>query len=147
MLASLIATFLSGEALDAVRRARATAIIYVVVAMLALTGIGFLIGAAYIAIARRYGNFEAALAFGIAFILIAVLVLLVRRIAMSIRRSRRKRRAVDLATIAGTAAVTALPLLLRSRAGLIAPLIALAAYVIYRENWKDRPGDDPKGDE
>ena len=35
-----------------------------------------------------------------------------------------------------------LPVLLKSRAGIIAPLVAFAAYAIYRENRKGKP-DDP----
>ena len=46
--------------------------------------------------------------------------------------------AFDLATIAGVAAVSVLPLLMKSGGlGLLAPLVALAAYAIYRENRKD----------
>jgi len=70
----------------------------------------------------------------------AALVLAIRAIAASLRR-RPSRRTIDLATIAGAGAVSALPLLLRSRAGIISPLIALAAYAIYRENRKKKSDD------
>jgi EamA domain-containing membrane protein RarD len=141
MLASLIAAFVSGEAANAARRAKGAVIAYVVVAILALTGIGFLVGAAYVVAARRFGSVEAAIGFGVAFILIALLILLVRKIAASMRARRSRRRAVDIATIAGAAAVSALPLLLRKggASGLVVPLIAIAAYAIYREHKKDDP--------
>lgn len=142
MLASLIAAFVSGEAMDIARRARTTLIIYVLVAMLVLTGIGFLVGAGYIAAAREYGSLEAAIGFGLGFLAIAIVVIAARAIASSVRRSRRKRRSLDFATIVGAAAVTALPLLLRSKGGLIAPLIAAAAYMVYRENRKPDDPDD-----
>lgn len=147
MLASLIATFVSGEAKEAARRAKTKAIVYIVTAVLALTGIGFLIGAAYIAAARRYGSFEAALSFGIAFLMVAILIAAVRSIASSSRRRRRDRRTADLAAIAGTAAITALPLLLKSKAGIIAPLLAVVGYMIYRENRKSGPRDPDPRDE
>jgi hypothetical protein len=145
MLASLIAAFVSGEAMDVARRAKWTAIAYLIAAIFCLCGLGFLIAAAYMAAARRFGSIEAAIGFGIAFLLLTALVFAIRAIAASLRR-RPSRRSVDLATIAGAGAVSALPLLLRSKAGIISPLIVLAAYAIYRENRKKRPGDFDKLD-
>jgi len=146
MLASLITAFVSGEAMEIARRARTTLIIYVLVAILALTGIGFLVGAGYIAAANRYGNFEAALGFGVGFLVIAVVLVAARSIVASSRRKRDKRRSIDLATIVGAAAVTALPMLLRSKGGVIAPLIAAVAYMVYRENRKNEPDDRADSD-
>lgn len=140
ILASLIGGFISGEALDMARRAKTTALIYLIAGVLALIGLGFLVGAGYIAAARQYGSFEAALGFGLGFLAAAGLILLARTLARSPRRLRRHRRKADLATIAGTAAVTALPFLLRSKAGVLAPLIAVAAYMIYRESRTTRDG-------
>ena len=139
MLASLIGAFISGEALNAARRARNAAIAYAFVGLLVLTGLGFLTGAAYVAASRRWGSLEAAIGFGLVFLLVAVLILVVRWIAGSVRRSRAKRRGADIATIAGAAAVTALPLLLKSRLALVAPLLGIVAYAIYREQSR-RPG-------
>jgi hypothetical protein len=39
--------------------------------------------------------------------------------------------------------MSVLPTLLKSRAGIIAPIVALAAYAIYRENIGTKP-DDPE---
>lgn len=144
MLASLITAFISGEAVDIARRARTTFIIYVLASILAVTGIGFLVGAGYIAAAERYGSLAAAIGFGLGFLAVAIIVLASRSVVLSARRRREKRRSLDLAAIAGAAAITALPVLLRSKAGLIAPLIAVAAYMIYRENRKP---DDRESDE
>jgi hypothetical protein len=143
MLASLIGAFISGEAMDAVRRAKTAAIIYMSAAILFLCGVGFLIGAGYIAAARRYGSLEAAIVFGVGFILIGGILLAIHAIVASARR-RRKRRSIDLAPLAGAAALTALPLLLKRGGGMaaiLAPLIGFAAYAVYRENHKAGPDD------
>jgi ABC-type uncharacterized transport system permease subunit len=146
MLASLIASFASGEVMNVVRRAKSAAIAYLLASVFALVGIGFLIGALFTWAARRFGTIEAAIGFGVAFFLIAIVVLLVHSIASRSRARRTRRRSVDLATVAGVAAVSVLPVLLKSRAGLVAPLVALAAYAIYRENRKDKPGGDKRDD-
>jgi hypothetical protein len=146
MLASLIGSLISGEAIKAARRARIAAIVYLVVAVLAAVGLGFLIGAGYIVAARRFGSLAAALGFGLGFVLAAAIVLAVHAIGAARRRRRRDRLGAELATLAGAAAVTLVPVLLRSRAGLLGPLIAVAAYAIYRENSKDRPGDPDRDD-
>jgi hypothetical protein len=143
MLASLIAAFVSGEAMNIVHRAKVAAIAYTLAVLCGLCGLGFLIGAGYIVTARRYGDLEAAIGFGVGFILIASLILAVRAIAARSRVRRAKRRGADLATIAGVAAASALPVLLKSRAGIIAPIVAVAAYAIYRENLGKKP-DDPE---
>jgi hypothetical protein len=143
MLASLIGAFISGEAVNIARRAKAAAIAYLVAAVFLLCGAGFMVGAGYIAAARRLGSIEAAIAFSVGFILIGAIVLAVHAIVASARRQRKKR-AVDLATIAGAAALTGVPLLLKRGAGMgaiLAPLIALAAYAVYRENHKGGPND------
>ena len=136
MLASLIAAFASGEAMNAVHRAKVTAIAYLLAAIATLCGLGFLIGAGYIAASRRFGDMEAAIGFGVGFLLIALIILAIRSITARSRARRKRRRGADLATIAGVAAVSVLPALLKSRAGIIAPLVAFAAYAIYRENQK-----------
>ena len=106
MLASLIAAFASGEAMKIVHRAKVTAIAYLLAAIATLCGLGFLVGAGYIAASRRYGDMEAAIGFGVGFMLIALLILAVRSIAARSRARRARRRGVDLAAIAGVAAVS-----------------------------------------
>jgi protein-S-isoprenylcysteine O-methyltransferase Ste14 len=142
--ASLIAAFVSGEALVAVRRAKGNAIAYIFVAIFGMVGVGFLVGAGYIAAARRFGSLEAAIGFGVGFLLVALLIIIGRKIALSRRRSRTERRKADMAAIIGAATVSALPLLLRSRAGLVGPLVALGLYALYRENIrsKDEPDEE-----
>ena len=110
-------------------------------AIAGLCGIGLPGRRGYIAAARKFGGVEAAIGFGVGFMLIALIILAVRSIAARSRARRARRRGVDLATIAGVAAVSVLPALLKSRAGIIAPIVALAAYAIYRENQNNKPDD------
>ena len=148
MLASLISGFASGETLAAIRRARTAAIVYAVAAVMALCGLGFLVGAAYIWTAGRYGSMAAALGFGAGFLVIAALMLLIYQISAGSRARRRaKRRDADLKAIGITAALAVLPTLLKGKGGLgviLGPAVALAAYAIYRENVK--PGTDDRDD-
>lgn len=146
MLASLIASVASGEAVVAVKRAKRRAIAYVLASILLLCGLGFLVGAAYIWTARRYGPLEAALGFGGGFIALGLIVIIVH--VISSRTGRRRevdRRKADLTAIGVATALGVLPGLLKGKGGLgvvIAPVVALAAYAIYRENTRRDP-DDP----
>jgi uncharacterized membrane protein len=145
MLASLIGALISGEAVEAARRARATAVAYLLAGILCLCGAGFLVGAAYIATARNFGPITAAVSFGIGFVVLGGLVLAVQKVAAAIRKRGRSRFATEFATLAGAAAMAGLPLLLR-RGGVsavIAPLLALVGYAIYRENAQEPPAGDP----
>lgn len=143
MLASLIASFASGETALAVRRARRAAIAYMLAGVAALCGFGFLVGAAYIWASQRYGAIEAALGIGVIFLLLAGLVLVVHTTTSRIQAKRaRDRRASDLTTVAVASALAVLPTLLRGKAGLgivIAPVVALTAYAIYHENRAKTP--------
>ncbi len=141
-LGTLIASLATAEAGLALQRMKRAAAFYVIAALGLACGIGFFVGAAYIAAARRYGDVEAAIGFGFGFIAVAILVLLIHRFTSS-RSARRvaDRRSADTKTLAGAAAIAFLPILMRSRAGLIAPLVAIAAYAIYNENRK--PPRDP----
>lgn len=145
MLASLIAGLASGETAAAIRRARLAAIVYLLAGAAALCGVGFLIGAAFIWAASRYGSMAAALGFGIGFLVVSGIILLVFRLSAGRRKaSQAKRRKADMTAIGVTTAVALLPTLLRGKGGLatlVAPALAAAAYAIYQENKK--PGSDP----
>ena len=137
MLASLLASLASGETLQAVRRARRAAIAYLFAGVAVAIGVIFL--------SERYGRLETAIGFGVGFIVLALLVLLVHRLTATSRARRAaERRKSDLTAMGVAAALAALPTLARSRVGLgalLAPAIAGVAYAIYRENV--RPGPDP----
>jgi undecaprenyl pyrophosphate phosphatase UppP len=146
MLASLIASLASGETVVAIRRARRTAIVYLLAGMAGLCGVGFLIGALYIWLSERYGRLETAIGFGVGFIVLAALILLVHRLTAGSRaRQAAERRKSDLTAVGVAAALAALPGLTRSRAGLgalIVPALAVIGYAIYRENSKPRTDPD-----
>ncbi|TPN78648.1 hypothetical protein FJ987_20130 [Mesorhizobium sp. CU2] len=142
-LISLISGFASGEALAALKRARMAAIFYTLAAVFALCGVGFLIGAAYIWLASRYGSLATSLGFGIGFLVLAGLVLLIHKLTNGLRaRKRARRRNADMTAVGVTAALALLPALARSKGGLgilAAPALAAVAYAIYRENVKSTP--------
>jgi undecaprenyl pyrophosphate phosphatase UppP len=147
MLASLIASLASGETVVAIRRARRAAIV-LAAGTAGLCGVGFLIGALYIWLSERYGRLETALGFGVGFIVVALLILLIHRLTAGSRARRAtERRKSDLAAMGIAAALAALPGLMRSRAGLgtlLGPALAVVAYAIYRENSRPKPDrDDP----
>lgn len=150
MLASLIASLASGETVVAIRRARRAAIVYLLAGTAGLIGVGFLIGALYIWLSERYGRFETALGFSVAFIVLALFILLAHRLTAGSRaRSAAERRKSDLTAIGVAAVLAALPGLMRSRAGLgtlLAPALAVVAYAIYRENSRPKPGRDDATD-
>ena len=150
MLASLIAGLASGETAMAVRRARRAAIAYLVAGMAGLCGVSFLIGALYIWLSERYGSLETAIGFGIGFLVLAGLILIVHRLSAGVRAKRAAdRRKADLTAMGVAAALAALPTLLRSRAGLgalLTPALAVVAYAIYRENSGSKPDPDQPSD-
>lgn len=150
MLASLIASIATGEAGLAVRRTRRAATAYLAAGVLGVCGIGFLVGAAYVWAARRYGHIEAALGFGVGFLVISGLILLVHKLAAQARvRDQQRRRKADLAALGTAAAMAAVPTLLRSKGAmgaLLGPLVALAAYQIYRENRRPDADDGVAGE-
>ncbi|OQM76175.1 hypothetical protein [Manganibacter manganicus] len=137
-LSSLIAGLASGETVALVRRARWTALVYTIAALAGLCGIGFLIGACYVWTSRQYGVLHAAFGFGIGFLVLAGLIILVSRFTAALRaRKRATQRRSDMTAIGVTAVLAVLPSLLRGKRGiglLLAPAAALAAYAIYREN-------------
>lgn len=142
-LVSLISALASGEAMAALQRARITAILYGLAAILALCGVGFLIGAAYIWLAARYGPLAASLGLGLGFLVAAGLILVVHKLTTSVRDRRRAReRQADMTAVGIAAGLALLPALVKSKAGLgavVAPALAVVAYAIYRENTKPPP--------
>lgn len=150
MLASLLAGLASGETVAAMRRARLAAIVYSLAGIAALCGLGFLVAAAYIWTAGRYGPIAAALGFGAGFLVLAGILLLGFRFSAASRARRRaSERKADVTAIGVTAALAALPVLIRGKGGLgvlLAPAMALAAYAIYRENARPGPRDPPASD-
>lgn len=139
MLAVLIQSLAAGETMRVAKRVRRAMIDYLIAGVCLAIGVGFLIAAGYIFVAERYGALYTALGFGLGFIAIAGIALAVHAIRSRLEAKRRaeEARKAQLTTLAGAAALTVLPALLKGRGGvlqMLAPLLAMAAYTIYREN-------------
>jgi formate hydrogenlyase subunit 3/multisubunit Na+/H+ antiporter MnhD subunit len=144
MLASIIRSLASGEVSDIFGRFRRAAIVYVLAAVAAICGIGFLVAAGFVAAVHRFGAIPAAIYFGIGFIVIAILLVGIYAAVEARTRARRRKKArkAELSGVLGAAALAALPSLLRSRLGVLevlAPFAAIAAYEVYKENRSRRP--------
>ena len=149
MLASLIASVVSGEASDAVARTRRALVVYAAAALLILCGAGFLLGAAFVAVAREIGTVHAALWFGGGFVLLALVIVVVHRISARVSARRAAaRRQTEMKAVASAAALALLPTLLAGRGRslvLIAPAVAALAYAVWRENApRKRDGTPPE---
>ena len=122
-------------------RVKSLVILNAVIIVFTLCGAGFLVGAGYIALADWVGGLYAALIFGGAFLLLALSVYLGSRIGEG-RRKREvatRRKSSETSAFVTTAALTALPVLLKSplvrTLGL--PAAAIAAFLLVR-NGSDK---------
>jgi hypothetical protein len=154
MLASIIRSLASGEVSDIFGRLRRAAIVYALAALAVACGVGFLIAACFMLAARRFGPIEAATGFGIGFVVIAILLVVIHAVVQARGKARRKRKArkAELSGMLGAAALAALPSLLRSRLGILevlAPFAAIAAYEVYKENRprKQRRPENPQDED
>lgn len=143
-LLTLISSIASGEAMDAARRAKRTAMFMAVALVFLLCGVGFGIGAGYVAAAERYGSFHASLGFAGGFVALAILIVVIHKIIVAVEQSRiEKRRRSEVSAIATTAAIAAVPALLATKGGrtvgMFLPLVAVLGYAIYNENRKRTP--------
>lgn len=135
-LASLLGLEVEGLA----ARAKSTALVYGLVALFGLVAAGFLLAAGFMALADVVGPIYSALIFAGVFLLLALAVYLGSLIGRS-RRQRElaeKRRATETGTLLTTAAITALPMLVRMpimRVGL--PIAAIAAFALLRDKGED----------
>lgn len=129
------------EVEEITERVRAMAIIYALIGLFLLLGLGFLLAAGFMLVAARLGPLYAALIFAGAFLLLALAVYLGARIGE--RRHKRqlvdRRRASETGTLLATAAVTALPVMLKAplpvKLGL--PLAGLVALALMRDDDAD----------
>lgn len=144
MLARLAAALATGEIMEFIARLRRRVLFYLLAVVLALCGLGFLVGALYILAQREWGSLYASLWFGIGFLVLAGLTVLIVRMVGAVRSRRAaRRRNTEMRTLAGTAAIALLPTLLaRSRLVVLAPLAAALGYAIFRENRRPDPDDE-----
>jgi len=135
------------EADALVQRAKGQLVLLLAVGTLALVGFVFLLIAAYAALYPRFGAVWSPLILaGIAFAF-ALVILLATRIGEHIRRRRlaERRRSSETTALVTSAAVTALPVLLKSPAlrSLALPLALAGAWMVYsRSTGTRRPDDD-----
>lgn len=123
-------------------RVRTLMIVYAVIGALILTGLIFLLVAAYLALAQFIGPIYSALVLAVAMLLIAGIVLLAIRIGETRRRREiaQRRRSSEAGAFATTAALTALPAIVRSPSLrlLAIPAVAAAAFVLVRNARKGK---------
>lgn len=122
-------------------RLKRTIIVNAVMAVFGLIGVSFLLLAGYLATSEVVGPVYAALIFGGVFVVLALAVYLGSRLGET-RRKREiveKRRSSETGALLTTAAITALPMLLKSPAvrTLGLPAAALAAFLVLRSKDKD----------
>jgi uncharacterized membrane protein len=117
-------------------RVKKTIIVNAAMIVFGLAGVIFLVGAGFLALAGQVGAIYAALIFSGVFLLLAIAVYLGSRIGET-RRKREiadKRRSSETSAFVTTAALTALPVLLKSpllrTLGL--PAAAIAAFLLVR---------------
>jgi hypothetical protein len=146
MLRALLAALISGEAKAFAGRARTAAALYLLASVALAAGIAFLVGAAFLLAAERFGSLRAAIGFGLGFVVAGAGLLAVNALlAGAWRRKRKAERGAEFRALAATAALVALPSLLKSRTGLVGlllPVVGLVALKILDENRQTDGGRD-----
>ncbi|WP_312797884.1 hypothetical protein [Tianweitania sp.] len=148
MIGPLIAAFATGEIGLTVERTKRAVLAYVVALVFVLLGVSFLLVAGYIQLARMFGPLVAALGLGIGFVVIGGIVLVVHQSrARTEQRRVAEKRKTDLVSLGATAAIAALPNMMRGRRGratgaaaAVTPLVLGVAYALYQRR---RNADDP----
>jgi hypothetical protein len=131
-----LAALLGIEVEAITERVRNAIIANAVMLVLGMVGAVFLLIAGFLALADLYGPIYAALILGGIFLVLALAVFIGTRIGEGRRRheAKIKRRTTDTSALVTTAALTALPMLLKSplarTVGL--PAAAIAAYLMVR---------------
>ena len=141
MLKSVITSLISGEMKDLTGRAKGALMLYVLACVSAVVGLGFLVGAAFVIAATRYGALNAALGFGVGFLALALLFIAINSMqAKAWKRKREAQRSGEIKLLAATALIAALPGLLKTKSGIagaLMPIVGLIALKIYDENRGD----------
>lgn len=146
-LLTALASILGIEVTELINRLRKDAMAWLVIGLFGLVALAFLLVAAHTALVGWIGPIWAPLLIAGVSLAIALLIFIVVRIIESIaaRKEAQRRRAAETTALATTAAITALPMLLKS------PLLrnvglplggALAA--LYFLSKAERPDDKPR---
>jgi len=138
-----LAALLGIEVEAITERVRNMLIVNAVMMLLGAVGIGFLIAAGFFALAELYGVIYASLISAGVFLILALVVYLGTRLGEGRRRREiaEKRRSTETSAFVTTAALTALPAVLKSPLArtIALPAAAIAAYMLIR-------GGSDKGD-
>lgn len=122
-------------------RVKTMIIVNAVMIIFGLTGLSFLVAAGFVALSDIVGTIYAALIFAAAFLLLALAVYLGSRMGEGRRRRElaEKRRSSETGAFVTTAALTALPIVLKSPwlRAIALPAAAIAAYLLVRNSDKD----------
>lgn len=141
MFKTIVGSLISGEMKELTGRAKSALLLYLMAGISVVVGAGFLLGAAFIFLADIYGTLRTAIGFGVGFLVIAVLLVIVNSMqAKAWQRRREQQRGSEIKALAATAMIAALPGLLKSRSGLagvLMPVLGLIALKIYDENRED----------
>jgi len=144
MLPRLLALLATGEAAIVKRRLKTALIAYAMLGLSVIFAVVFLLLAAYLAAASRWGVIAAAFWFGIAFVVLSIAVYAGYSVAVqSQRREQQRKRAADTTMLAGASAMAMLPTLFGRRSGTIGLLLTvagLAGYAAYRQYERHRDG-------
>lgn len=131
-----LAALLGIEVQSVTERIRNTLIVNGLMIALAVAGVSFLVAAAFFALADLYGPIYAALIFAGIFLVLALAIFIGTRIGDGRRRRdiAERRRSTEASAFATTAALTALPAILKSPMGrtIALPAAAIAAYLLIR---------------
>jgi chromate transport protein ChrA len=136
LLAPLLTSVAAGEVGLAINRLKRSAVFACVIAVLAAIGVIFLVVAAYIALAERYGEMQASLILaGSAFGLAIITYIVMKIVERAARNRQRERAKVDTSALLTVAALAAAPIVLRSRAlmMLAVPLVALGGLSLLKK--------------
>jgi chromate transport protein ChrA len=147
LLAPLLTSVAAGEVGLAINRLKRSAVFACVIAVLAAIGVIFLVVAAYIALAERYGEMQASLILaGSAFGLAIITYIVMKIVERAARNRQRERAKVDTSALLTVAALAAAPIVLRSRAlmMLAVPLVAFGGLSLLtkpKKKKRRRPED------
>ncbi|WP_457301600.1 YwiC-like family protein [Phyllobacterium sp. P5_D12] len=147
LLAPLLTSVAAGEAGLVINRLKRNAVFAGIIAVLATIGVIFLVVAAYIALAERYGEMHASLILaGSAFGLAIITYIIMKIVERAARNRQRERAKVDTAALLTVAALAAAPVVLRSRAlmMLAVPLVAFGGLSLLtkpKKKKRRRPED------
>lgn len=127
-LLPILSGMMTSDVQDAVKRTKRAAAFYVAIAVLALTAYVFLMLAAYLKLAESRGSLDAALILGVGTVAAGGILCGAMRVATAIARRRMARRHAELRGQLAVA-MSALPLVLRSKPLLVAAAIGALVFL------------------